>query len=89
MKLQPLTLPSEKAKKELKQFSIAAIALSAIGLVAFWFLGIVGLALGARALVLTFHDVNKKEKNILFYRVLAVLAIAIGVLDILGGTAAS
>ena len=87
MRLQPLTLSAEKAKKELKRFTIAAIVLSALGLFAFWFLGIVGLAFGARALVLSYHTANKKEKDTTGLRVLAILAIAIGLFDTIGGLA--
>jgi hypothetical protein len=84
MKLQPLTLPAEKAKKELKQYAIIGLVLSCIGLFVFWILGIIGLALSGRALVLTFHEAIKKENNVLKFRIIAVSGMILGLIDVIG-----
>jgi uncharacterized membrane protein len=79
MKTLLMNLPDEKAQKELKQFAVIACILSGISLVAFWFLGIVGIATGARALVLSYHRTNRRA---LKYRVASIVAILAGIVSL-------
>lgn len=78
-------LPDDKAQKELKQFTIAACVLSGVSIFMFWFIGVAGLALGARALLLTWHKANKNRKDLARYRVPAAAAVALGLLSTLYG----
>ena len=52
-------LSDDKARDELKKLTLFAVGLSGVSLLVFWFLGGAGLALGARALLLTLHKGNK------------------------------
>lgn len=81
MKIPLNKLSKEKAQKELRQFAVLGLALSAVGLVIFAWIGIAGLAFSARALVLSSHpdtaDLSKKKQ----YVIMAVAGVALGILD--------
>ncbi|MGH7196947.1 MAG: hypothetical protein ACREGJ_04275 [Candidatus Saccharimonadales bacterium] len=76
---------ADKAPKELKSFAVAAAVGGVISLLVLWPLGIVGMAFGARALLLGFHKANKGQKNTLLYQVLAVIGIAAGLISLAFG----
>lgn len=61
-------LPKDKAQKELRQFAILGLIFSIITLFIFGWLGAVGLAFSARALVLAKHDANKTNPQLNQYR---------------------
>ena len=75
-------LPNEKAQKELRQFAILGLVLSAIALFIFGFLGIAGLAFSARALVLISHKGNRDNPKLRQYRAMAIAGVIIGVIDL-------
>lgn len=78
-------LSDEKAQKELKPFALWGIGLSGVSLVVFWPLGIAGVACGARALLLAWHKGNKRRNDLLKYRLVSFVAIAVGFVSILYG----
>jgi len=78
-------LSDEQASKELKQFTIWAATFSAVSLLMLWFLGFVGLALGARAVLLSFHKGNAGHKNLVWYRVGAGFAVITGLVGVFFG----
>lgn len=75
-------LPSEKAQKELKQFSIASLAIGAIGLLIGW-LGVIALAFGVRALLLTKHQGNKANPKRKQYLGFAAAGAILGIVNLL------
>lgn len=75
-------LTDEQAKKELGPYTLWGAALSGISLIVFWFLGIAGLALASRALLLTWHKGNKNQKDIFWYRAAAIFAVTAGLVSI-------
>ena len=82
MKLQPLTLPKEKAEKEYKNFLMWGYIIAAIGLFVFGVVGaVVGLACGVRCLVLTYNPHLKNQKDISKKRLLVYGLILLGVID--------
>lgn len=56
-------LNNEQAAKEFKLFSILGLACAIVALLVFWWLGIVGLAFSARALILARHPANNTESK--------------------------
>jgi hypothetical protein len=75
-------LPAEQAAKELKQFSIASLASSIIGLVAFWWLGFAGIGLGVRAIILSRHEGNKGASAKKYF-VIALVGALVGAADLI------
>lgn len=74
--------PDEQARKQLVQFGIAGLTLSLLGVFALAWLGIAGLAFGARALLLSFHAGNANRKYTISYRVMSLASIAVGLFDL-------
>lgn len=72
-------LPDSKAKKEVKQFAILSLAVSAVSLIVFWWLAIPGLAFGGRALLLTYHKGNQDRKDLTRFRIISILAIVFSI----------
>jgi hypothetical protein len=83
MKTANTNLTNEQAIKQLKQFSVIALACAAVGLVIFWWLGIVGAAFGARSLVLANHKANKGGKDTKKYQIFGAAALVLGLADII------
>lgn len=61
--------------------------MAVIGLATFWFLGVIAIGLGARALALSFDKRLAKKPELVGFRALAVGAIVIGIFDLIGGIA--
>jgi hypothetical protein len=81
MKTPLNNLPKEKAQKELHQFAVLGLALSAVGLVIFAWIGIAGLAFSTRALVLSSHPGNAGNPKKKQYVIMAVAGVVLGILD--------
>jgi hypothetical protein len=73
--------PAEKAPKHLKLFMTWGVALSGVGLIIMPFLGVAGLAFSGRALMLTYHPANHKDPKLMLKRILCVLGIVAGAVD--------
>ncbi|PLS82057.1 hypothetical protein CYG49_00275 [Candidatus Saccharibacteria bacterium] len=73
-----------KAKRELEQFSLAAIIFSLISMVIFWWLAIAGLIFAVRSLVLSVNVANKKRVTTTKYRIIALSAAFISLVVIFG-----
>ena len=69
--------PDSKAVKELGLFAIASLVAAAVSMVVFWWLAIVGLGFGARAILISFHKANKGTQTTPVYRWLAITAVII------------
>ncbi len=76
-------LSNQKAQEELKKFATLSLVLSAISLIILWWLAIVGLAFGARALLLTYHKGNKNRKDLIKLRVMSILVIVLALISII------
>lgn len=74
-------LSNKQAQKEIKQFAYASIISSAISLLIFWWLAMVGIFLGVRGLMLTWHRGNGNNKSLVLYRVLSATGIIIGIIS--------
>ncbi len=75
-------LSKEKAQKEFKQFAILGLVASIISFLVFVWLGIVGLAFSARALLLSKHAGNQENPKLKQYRVMAVGGLILSVIDL-------
>lgn len=78
-------LSDEKAQKELKRFAYASFIISIVTLFIFWWLSVVGIALGLRALLLTYHKGNKERKDLVKLRVMSIVAIVLGATSLIAG----
>jgi|GEM_PF-6144716 len=78
-------LVDNKTHKEQRQFTIIACALSGVSLIFLWFLGIAGIALGARALMLSFQKADATHKNTAKYRIASIIAILAGIVSLFFG----
>jgi hypothetical protein len=87
MKIHPHDQTAEQAKKELKQVAILGLLFAVIGLVIFWFLGIIAIGFGARALLLSFNKKLLNKKDLQGWRAMGVGALVIGIFDVIGGIA--
>jgi hypothetical protein len=74
-------LSDEQAQKEVVQFSYASIVASSISIFIFWWLAMVGIFLGARGLLLTWHKGNAKDGKLALYMVLSSTGMIVGVLS--------
>ena len=74
--------PADKAPKHLMQFMIWGGSLSGIGLFIVPAIGIAGLAFSARALLLSYHPANLKDPKLIQKRVVSVLGILAGLVDL-------
>jgi len=72
----------EGARKELKRFTLIALACSLVGIFVLPFLGIVGMGLGAREFLISFHRANQGRSHLWVWRILALAAFLIGVADL-------
>lgn len=77
------SLSDKQAVKELRLFSIASLVCSVTGLIVFWWLGIVGIGLGIRAMLLSKHKGNEANKDKQKYFTLAVVGLIVGLADVL------
>jgi hypothetical protein len=77
MKPNPLTLSGGQAKKQRHQVAITGLLLSVVSLFVLPLLGI-----AVRALILTNHTENKKDKVNGKFRVIAIMGIALGAVAI-------
>jgi hypothetical protein len=75
-------LSKEKAQKEFKQFAIWGLVASVVSLLIFGWLGIVGLAFSARALLLSKHAGNQENLKLKQYRAMAIGGVIISVIDL-------
>ena len=76
-------LSNEKAQKELKHFATLGLIFAVVALVIFGFLGIVGLAFSARALILANHVGNKNNPKLKQYRLMAIAGVVISVVGLI------
>lgn len=76
-------LSDRKAQEEVKKYSYVSLALSVVSLFVFWWLAIAGVALGARAFVLTYHRGNKANKDLTKFRVLSGGALVAGLASLI------
>lgn len=84
MKLQPLTLPKEKALAELNKFLKFGYILGIVALFIFGFLGVAALAFGARCMMLTYNPNLKSQKNLMNLRLASFGLIVLGLVDTIG-----
>ncbi len=74
-------LSNEQAQKAVKKFAYASIISSAVSIVLFWWLSIVGMFFGIRALLLTQHPGNTNDKKLVMYKSISAFGIIIGMIS--------
>lgn len=82
MKNPLASLPNEKATKQLRQFAISSFLLSIMSLLIFWWLAIACLALGTRALLLSYHKANQQNPSTSKLRAVSMTAVVISSISI-------
>jgi len=76
-------LSNQRAYKELDRYAPIALACSVASFIMFWWLSIVGMCLGVRAALLSYHYGNSKRPDLTRRRIMAGAAFSIGMIGFL------
>ena len=90
MKTLNQRLSNEQAQKEIKLFLTVGYVFLTISLIAFGWLATVGLAVGARCIILTYHKGNAQNPKLKLLRTLSIvltLASLVGLFLVFGNQA--
>lgn len=74
-----LDIADDKAKNELSRLIYISYGAVIISFFVYWWLGFIGIALGARAFLLTFHKANAGRNDLLKLRIASGIAIVISI----------
>lgn len=74
-------LSNEKVQKELKQFLIIGYICAAVALFTLGFLSVVGVAAGARCLLLVLHKANKDNPKLVQLRTASIALLVVSTIE--------